>query len=96
MTFGLRRCDLVTIAALSTVVRPGQLDAAKASDPARVRTLGARLCGVTLDNLEFAKAIETDFLTNTEATDLAARRARAQAVHARTANRARLFAFVTN
>jgi hypothetical protein len=79
MTFGLRRCDLVTIAALSTVV-----------------TLGARLRGVTLDNLEFAKAIETDFLTNTEATDLAARRARAQAVHARTANRARLFAFVTN
>jgi hypothetical protein len=72
MAVGLRRRDLLITAALLAAARPGRSIAAAAIDPVRFQAISAKLCGVALDDLEFAKAIETELLGDTVPADLLA------------------------
>src|SRR3954470_12743979 len=72
MAVDLRRRDLLITAALLAAVRPGRSIAAAAIDPVRFQAISAKLCGVALDDLEFAKAIETELLGDTVPADLLA------------------------
>jgi hypothetical protein len=72
MAVDLRRRDLLITAALLAAARPGRSIAAAAIDPVRFQAISAKLCGVALDDLEFAKAIETELLGDTVPADLLA------------------------
>lgn len=65
----LRRRDLLATAALIAVARPAFAAPAPAIDPTRFQAISSKLCGVTLDDLEFAQAIENDLSAD---ADLAA------------------------
>lgn len=67
----LRRRDLLATAGLIAVARPAFAAPAPAIDPARFQAISSKLCGVTLDDLEFAQAIEAELLGD-GGTDLAA------------------------
>jgi hypothetical protein len=71
MWLPVRRRDLlVAAAALTTGGQTRRAMAAATIDPARFRSISAKLCGVGLDDLEFAKAIEAVLLSDASAAQI--------------------------
>jgi hypothetical protein len=72
MWLPVRRRDLLVAAA--ALYAGGQMRRATAAatiDPGRFQSISVKLCGVGLDDLDFAKAIEAVLLSDTSSVDLA-------------------------